>query len=36
MLEALGLVWDLRRPSREVIEGRDARDQADGSSRAAA
>ena len=36
MLEALGLVWDLRRPSREVIEGRDARDQTDGSSRAAA
>ncbi len=36
MLQALGLVWDLRRPSREVIEGRDARDQTDGSSRAAA
>jgi stearoyl-CoA desaturase (delta-9 desaturase) len=36
MLEALGLVWDLRRPSREVIEGRDARHQTEGSSRAAA
>ena len=37
LLEALGLIWDLRRPPREVVEGsQESHGPGDGSSRAAA